>query len=265
VDRQHVGEIAGRFSHDAPLYERFWAPSLARLGERLVAGLRLDDASVVVDIGAGVGALLPAVRQAAPQAYVAGVDASEGMLRRAPPSFGRALMDAGRLALRDQSVDAATMPFVLFFLPDPQRGLAEVHRVLKPGGGLGVATWEADSNDFPADEVWFGLLEEHGVPQETSPASHELMNTPEKLAALLRDAGFEDVHTEVVGEPVPMTMEEFLEVRTGIGRSRARFETMAPETRTRMLADARTRLAKLRPEDLTDPQVAVLAWGAKSD
>jgi ubiquinone/menaquinone biosynthesis C-methylase UbiE len=263
VDRQHVGEIAGRFSHDAPLYERFWAPSLARLGERLVAGLRLDDASVVVDIGAGVGALLPAVRQAAPQAYVAGVDASEGMLRRASADFGRALMDAGRLALRDQSVDAATMPFVLFFLPNPRRGLDEVHRALKPGGGLGVATWEAATNDFPADDVWYGLLEEHGAAPEAAQAHPELMDTPEKLAGLLRDAGFVEVHTDIAREPAPMTLEDYLKVRTSIGKSRSRFESLTAGTRTRMLATARERLAELEPEDFTDPQVAVLGWGSK--
>jgi SAM-dependent methyltransferase len=258
-----VAEVAGRFSHDAPLYERYWAPSMARLGKRLLSGLPLDQASVVVDIGAGVGALLHAFREAAPQAYVAGVDASEGMLRRAPPSFGRALMDAGRLALLDESVDAVTMPFVLFFLPEPHRGLDEVYRALKPGGGVGVSTWEAGSNDFPADAVWYGLLAEHGAALEAAQATPELMDTPEKLTGLLRDAGFVEVHTDIAREPAPMTLEEYLVVRTGIGRSRSRFESLTPETRTRMLAAARERLAELEPEDFTDPQVAVLAWGTK--
>jgi ubiquinone/menaquinone biosynthesis C-methylase UbiE len=263
MDRRHVAEVAGRYTHDAPLYERYWAPSLARLGQRLVAGLPLEDASVVVDIGAGVGALLPAFREAAPRAYVAGVDASEGMLRRAPPSFGRALMDAGQLALRDESVDAATMSFVLFFLHQPRRGLDEVLRALKPGGGVGVSTWDAGTYDYPAEKVWYELLEEHGAAVEEAQAHPELMDTPEKLSGLLRDAGFVEVHTDITREPAPVTLEEYLEVRTGIGRSRARFESLAPETRTKMLAAARERLAELEPEDFTDPQVAVFAWGSK--
>jgi SAM-dependent methyltransferase len=263
MQHDHVATVAGRFSHDAPLYERFWAASMARLGQRLLARLPLDDASVAVDIGAGVGALLPAIEEAAPGTFVAGVDAAEGMIRRAPRRFGRAVMDAGRLALRDSSVDAAVMPFMLFFLPDPARGLAEARRVLRPGGGLGVATWEAGANDFRADQVWFGLLDEYDAIPDPAPPTAELMNTPEKLAGLLEAAGFIDVGTTTDREPQRLTMEEYLEVRTRIGRSRLRVESLAPDDRKAMLARATERLAELEPEEFTDPQVAVLAWGRK--
>jgi SAM-dependent methyltransferase len=261
VERDHVAAVAGRFSQDAPLYERYWAASMARLGQRLLPRLPLGNASVVIDIGAGVGALLPAIREAAPRAFVAGVDAAEGMIRRAPPGFGRAVMDAGRLALQDAMIDAAVMPFMLFFLPDPPTGLAEARRVLRPGGGLGVATWLADANDFRADQVWFELLDEHGAAPGALLAL-DLMDTPEKLGGLLDDAGFQDVRTAIEREPVPLTPEDFLEVRTRIGRSRRRFESIPPEVRGEVLARARERLAGLRPEDFIDPQVAVLAWGA---
>jgi ubiquinone/menaquinone biosynthesis C-methylase UbiE len=258
-----VAEISGRFSHDAPLYERFWAASLASLGRRLLAQLPLQNASVALDIGTGVGALLPSLREAAPRALVVGVDAAEGMIHRAPAEFSRAVMDAGRLAIRNESVDAAVMPFVLFFLPDPRRGLDEARRVLRPGGGLGVATWEAEANDFPADEVWYGLLDEHGAAPEAAPAKPEIMDTPEKLSKFLQEAGFADVHTAIEREPLAMTLEEFLEQRTGMGRSRSRFESLEPEARTEVLAQARDRLAGLTAEDFTDPQVAVLAWATK--
>jgi ubiquinone/menaquinone biosynthesis C-methylase UbiE len=172
-------------------------------------------------------------------------------------------MDAGRLAIGDESVDAAVMPFVLFFLPDPRHGLGEAHRVLRPGGGLGVATWEAEANDFPADEVWYGLLDEHGAAPEAAPAKTELMDTPERVASLLRDAGFAEVHSAIEREPLAMTLEEFLEQRTGMGRSRSRFESLSPDVRTEMLAQARERLTGLKAQDFTDPQVAVLAWATK--
>lgn len=264
MEHDHVAAVAGRFSEDAPLYERYWAASLARLGRRLLAGLSVDDALVVVDIGAGVGALLPAIREAAPQAFVAGVDAAEGMIRRARRDFGRAVMDAGRLALRDASVDAAVMPFMLFFLPDPPRGLAEAHRVLRPGGGLGVATWHSEGTTFRADQVWANLLDEYGAAPEHTPVRHELMDTPEKLSVLLEEAGFRDVRTATDREPEPLALEDFLEVRTRIGRSKCRFESLAPDIRTAVLAQARERLGDLPSEDFTDPQVALFAWGTKA-
>jgi SAM-dependent methyltransferase len=258
----HVALVAGLFSEDAPLYERHWAASMARLGRRLLDELPVADARVVLDIGAGVGALLPAIREAAPNALVAGVDAAEGMIRRAPRSFGRAVMDAGRIAIRDSSVDAAVMPFMLFFLPDPSRGLREVHRILRPGGGLGVATWAGGANDFPADEVWASVLDEHDAPPGRS-WGLDAMDTPEKLASLLEAVGFADVRTGAGSEPEPMTLDVFLEAKTNLGRSKRRFEALPPEVRSSVLTVARERLSRLQPEDFTDPQVAVFAWGTK--
>jgi SAM-dependent methyltransferase len=264
MDPDPVAAVARRFSEDAPLYERHWAASLATLGRRLLAGMPVGGASAILDIGAGVGALLPAIREAAPKAFVAGVDAAEGMIRRAPRDFGRAVMDARRLALRDSSVDAAVMPFMLFFLPEPAIGLAEAHRILRPGGWLGVATWHAEGNSFRADEVWADLLDEHGAAVVSAPGSHDLMDTPDNLAGLLDDAGFREVRTATDREPVPATLEEFLEQHTRIGRSKRRFESLAPDVRGVVLAQARERLASLQPEDFTDPQVAVFAWGTKA-
>jgi ubiquinone/menaquinone biosynthesis C-methylase UbiE len=255
--------VAASFSQDAPLYERFWAASLAALGRRLLAGLPIHNASVAVDIGAGVGALLPAMREAAPRAFVAGVDAAEGMIRRAPRDFGRAVMDAGRLALRDASIDGAVMPFMLFFLPDPRRGLIEARRVLRPGGRLGVATWAAGVNDYRGDQIWADLLDEYGAPPDQATSKMDLMDTPEKVVELLKEEGFRDVHTATDAEPVSMTLDQFLEVRTKIGRSKRRLQRLAPDARTALLSEARNRLGKLRPEDFTDPQVALLAWASK--
>jgi ubiquinone/menaquinone biosynthesis C-methylase UbiE len=264
MERDHVAAVAGYFSEDAERYERFWAGSMARLGQRLLSGLPLADASVVVDIGAGVGTLLPAIRAAAPRAYVAGLDAAEGMIRRARVDFGRVVTDAGRLALRDASVDAAVMPFMLFFLPDPSLGLSETVRILRPGGGLGVATWHAEGNEIPADGVWEDLMGEYGAESDPLPSKLDLMDTPSKLGSFLQGAGFGEVRTAVDQEPQPLTLDEFLEVRTGIGRSKRRFLSLPPEARVEIVVRARERLAELEPEDFTDPQVAVLAWGTKA-
>jgi SAM-dependent methyltransferase len=259
-----VAVAAGLFTEDAPLYERYWAASMARLGGRLLANLPVADARTVLDIGAGVGALLPAIQEAAPRAFVAGVDAAEGMIRRAPRSFGRAVMDAGLMAIRDSSVDAAVMPFMLFFLPDPSLGLREAHRILRPGGGLGVSTWAAGANDFRADELWASVLDEHGAPPGRR-WGLDLMDTPEKLRTLVEEAGFADVRSGTGAEPEPTTLDEFLERRTTIGLSKRRFESLPAEIRSAVLRSARERLAGLRPEDFTDPQVALFAWGTRTE
>jgi demethylmenaquinone methyltransferase/2-methoxy-6-polyprenyl-1,4-benzoquinol methylase len=100
-------------------------------------------ALVVLDLCAGTGDLALAVARAMPAARVLACDFSRPMLQRAAAKFARAgvagrtaLLEADALALPlpDGSVDAITCAFGLRNLADPAAGLAEMVRVLRPGG-----------------------------------------------------------------------------------------------------------------------------------
>jgi len=109
-----------------------------------------------------------------------------------------AIMDASNLALRDEAMDLAVMAFVLFNVQRPIAALAEVARVLRPGGTLGTSTWAADPMTKAA-QVWDDELNAHGaidrlpLPLEND----ELMNTPAKIAALFSKAGLTTVRAWV--------------------------------------------------------------------
>lgn len=81
---QQTAMLADRYTQRADAYEALWSPIIRPVGERLIARLPLSSTTMsVVDIGTGAGALLPAIKCAAPSAVIVGVDRSQGMLRLA--------------------------------------------------------------------------------------------------------------------------------------------------------------------------------------
>ena len=116
---------------------------------------RIKAGDTVLEIGPGPGYFtVDAARLVGAQGRVVSVDVQPGMVRvleerlrreradRARPVVG----DATRLPLADGSVDAAFLVFVLGEIPDRPAALAELRRVLKPGGVLSVMETFTDSD-----------------------------------------------------------------------------------------------------------------------
>ena len=113
-------------------------------------------------------------------------------------------MDAEQLRFPDASFDAVTNAYGLMFCPDPQRALAEIRRVLKPGGRVALAAW-----DDPSKSPFFSAIS--GVaasflslqrPDPAAPGPFRFAPTG-RLDTLLREAEFSDAHVE----SLPATFE----------------------------------------------------------
>lgn len=107
--------------------------------------------AVVLDLGAGTGHASRALKDRYPKAHVIAVDVAHGMLVEAKRRrgwlrrFDRLCGDAGQLPLKDCSVDLVFSNLMLQWCDPPDRVLAEVQRVLKPGGLFTFASLGPDT------------------------------------------------------------------------------------------------------------------------
>jgi ubiquinone/menaquinone biosynthesis C-methylase UbiE len=259
--------LAERYSERAEAYDVLWSPVIRPVGERLLAHLPLSRAKKIVDVGTGSGALLPLIQKASPSAIVLGVDNSEGMLRLAKDKHPGplALMDVQKLELEDNQFDVAVVAYVLFHLPRPERCLAEVNRVLRPGGVVGTVTWGAEHVPR-AETIWDEELEAAGAHVQGLPAADNrgCCDSPEKVAALLGQAGF--VSTRTWTEPLHYQWrpEDFFEYQLR-GAARIRLLSLAPDERDSCVRRVRDRLSGQRADQFVFRGELVLATGVKAD
>src|SRR5258705_8127137 len=138
--------LAREYSDKAEAYAQQWSPVIAPMAKPVLDHLPLAMARWVVDLGAGTGAFLADLGAAAPVARILAVDRADGMLRIAQRQTKHplAVMDAESLAIRSETVDVATLVFMLFHVPPPASALREVFRVLRSGGSVGTVTWGRD-------------------------------------------------------------------------------------------------------------------------
>ncbi len=130
------------YAQGPELYDVVWSPVILPPAQSVVCKLDIEDARCVLDVGAGTGSLTAALTRAAPDAAIISIDPAPEMLKYARERRGvtPVLGDAMQLPVADRAADAALLAYMLFMLPDPDTGLREVRRVLRPDGRTGTVT-----------------------------------------------------------------------------------------------------------------------------
>lgn len=254
--------LTDRYDREARPYRELWAPILRKAALRLVRELAGPRGVRVLDVGTGVGALLPDLRAAFPRAFVVGVDRSHGMIALAPKGTIRAVMDARRLALPTASVDRVLFTFILFHLDQPLAGLLEARRVLRDGGRVGTLTW-ANELESKATRVWDECLEKYGAgpPDPATVTRHDFVDTPKKMEGLLCDAGFASARSWTEKLSWGIDVDHLIRLRTNMGSSKPRFDNLDTVASKACVTEARRRMKELTPKDFVARGRVIYAVG----
>lgn len=193
------------FDRIAPVYDsmnRLMTAGLDRRWRRETAAAVVRPGDRVLDVCCGTGDL--ALEAADAGGEVTGIDFSAPMLERARRKSVQVEWlegDALALPLPDGSFDAVTIGFGLRNLSDVERGVAELRRVLRPGGRLAILEITRPSGLLaPFYRFWFdgviplaGKVLPGGAAYAYLPMSVRRFPVPKDLARLLDEAGFDEI------------------------------------------------------------------------
>jgi ubiquinone/menaquinone biosynthesis C-methylase UbiE len=192
---------------DAAPFWKKWYPQLAqqsrRATELVVEGAALVPGLHVLDIASGTGEPSLTIAEAVgPQGRVVATDLVPEMLEFAEEnatSLGLRNVEfhpanAEDLPFPDRHFDRVTCRFGIMFIPDIQKALGEMRRVLKPGGRASFITWGAREENPLFVTMIRPFLKYVDVPKPAPDSPHIFRFSDEnKLAATLTDSGFREV------------------------------------------------------------------------
>jgi SAM-dependent methyltransferase len=247
-----MAELQIRFD-DGAAYERMMGVWSRRAGEIFLDWLTPRSGLRWIDIGCGNGAFTQLIVERCAPVEVQGIDPSEGQLAYARTrGAGRVAEfrhgDAMALPFAAGRFDAAVMALVIFFVSDPAKGVAEMARVVCPGGMVATYVWDVFGGGFPP-EPFHAEMRALGLTPLRPPRSD--VSRVEALRDLWTSANLDAVETREIA--VQRTFADFDDFWTtsllgsSIGPTVAAMaagdvERLKARLRTRLPADAAGRI-----------------------
>jgi ubiquinone/menaquinone biosynthesis C-methylase UbiE len=227
-----------------------------RYGSATVSRLPLAAGDAVLDLCCGAGAsAIPAARAVGPAGHVLGVDVAGPLLEMARAKATREGLaniefrqgDATRTGLAGGSFDAVVCVFGVFFAPDMAAFVAEMWRLIRPGGVLAITAWGQGLWEPASTCFWESVRAvEPSLFRAFSPWDE--ITTPQALADLFARGGVAD--PAVAASPGQQHLDspdQFWDVVLGTGY-RATIDALSHQQRTQV---HRRLLSELRSRNLT--------------
>lgn len=207
---------------DGAAYEQMMGVWSRLVGEVFLDWLEPAQGLRWIDVGCGSGAFTELIVAHCAPSEVQGIDPSEGQLvfARARAGARGAVFqtgDAMALPFPAASFDVAVMALVLVFVPDAAKSVAELARVVRPGGLVATYMWDMLGGGFPLDPI---LDEMRAMGLSLTRPPHMEVSTLAALRGFWSAAGLQAIETREI--TVQRTFADFDEFWT--------VETKAPST-----------------------------------
>ncbi|WP_310489918.1 methyltransferase domain-containing protein [Chamaesiphon sp. VAR_69_metabat_338] len=182
----------------------FDAPALSfwnRFGRRTIELADLQPGMRVLDVCCGTGAsAIPAAVKVGTTGSVLGVDLAESLLKLARTKAQQQGLaniefqcaDFSNLGLPSASFDAIVCVFGIFFLPNMEAAVAELWRMLRPGGTLAIASWGARVFE-PANRTFWDAIQSERPDLYKQYTPWYRIGEPASLQALVSSCGATDI------------------------------------------------------------------------
>lgn len=238
---------------DGLSYERYMGDWSQRVGSVFLDWLAAPSGLKWIDVGCGNGAFTELLVERCAPTEVNGIDPSEAQLdfARKRPAARLAKFDRGdamALPFPADAFDVAVMALVIFFVPDPAKGVAEMVRVVRPGGMVAAYAWDMFGGGFTLEPLRIEMRAMGVTPM--NPPSVEASRI-EAMRDLWRGAGLDAIETrEITVQRTFADFEDFWTISllgssirpTVAAMSPADIDLLKTRVRARLPADAAGRI-----------------------
>jgi SAM-dependent methyltransferase len=248
-------------------YERYVGRWSRRIAPAFLAWLGVREQLDWGDVGCGTGALAAAILADLDPRSLVGIDASPAFLEQArrrlnDPRVRLQQGDATALPWASRTLDATVSGLVLNFVGKPEAMVAEMGRVTRPGGIVGLYVWDYAAGMQMIRSFWDAAAAVDPASRSLDEGARFPHCRPDALAELLRAAGLCDVdvtalEVETVFQNIDDYWEPFL---GGTGPAPAYLASVSDATRTAIRACLESRLS---PGDDGAIHLVARAWAAR--
>ena len=186
--------------NDGGAYETSMGTWSRLVGEVFIKWLRAEANLKWLDVGCGNGAFSGLITTSCFPSQVDAIDPSAEQIdfarsRSDAANVNFQVGDAMSLGLDDNVFDIAVMALVIFFVPDPPKGLSEMVRVVKKDGLVTSYTWDTINKGSPSSLIT-GHLTEMGFKPDAPP--NPQVSEMSALNKLWSNAGLTNLRSEVI-------------------------------------------------------------------